>query len=375
MLTDIAFGLFLFCAAVNVGYILYFFRRIFKLSPRNVPAEARLAVSIVVCAKNEAQNLSANLPAILTQDYSAIDGSPMFEVVVVNDCSTDDTAQVLSALQSTYPHLSVVTLAEYDVRTAPGKKFAMSKGIDAARYTGLVFTDADCRPASADWLRAMAAPLAEGKEIVAGFSDFYVRPGALNAFVRFETRHTFLQWATYALAGRPYMAVGRNMACTKASYIRAQSQLRWAKVPTGDDDFLVAGAATATNMGIAIGSEVVTWSEAMPDFKSYFAQKSRHLSAGKYYRPHIKVLLGVYAGSQAAVWLYGFALLFTHFWWAAILVSAVRMLLLMRAMQGAARAAGGRQKMMQLPMLDLAWTLYNFVCSPYVFWKNRQTWT
>src|SRR6185312_16266737 len=109
-----------------------------------------------------------------------------------------------------------------DERNLQGKKFALSYGVVYAKNDWLLLTDADCAPTSNRWLEQMVAPLAAGKEIVAGYGGYNKTWGLLNAFIRWETLHTFLQYSAYSLAGKPYMAVGRNLACTKDILLKAQ---------------------------------------------------------------------------------------------------------------------------------------------------------
>ena len=96
----VLFYLFLFAAVIQVGYALLLFIRVFSLPAAATPVsvQERLPVSIIICAKNEAANLRKNLPLILAQRYSNDAGIPLYEVIVVNDASTDDTEEVLKEL-------------------------------------------------------------------------------------------------------------------------------------------------------------------------------------------------------------------------------------------------------------------------------------
>ena len=116
-----------------------------------MPVSAELPpVSVVIAARNEYENLERNLKAILEQDY------PNFEVVVVNDCSWDDSQKLLEYYQEVYPNLKICKLIEQE-KYPTGKKFALTIGIKAALHEHLVFTDADCQPAGNQWLRGIMA--------------------------------------------------------------------------------------------------------------------------------------------------------------------------------------------------------------------------
>src|SRR5690606_3705047 len=118
---------------------------------------------------------------------------------------------------------------------------------------------------------------AEGKEIAIGYGQYKTEPGLLNSFIRWETVHTFLQYTTYARAGRPYMAVGRNMACTRAAYLKAQASPEWGKLPSGDDDLLVRAAGGKENVAVVANRGAFTITEARKDWSSWIGQKQRHL--------------------------------------------------------------------------------------------------
>src|SRR3954469_23703537 len=134
-----------------VGFILLTVSYFINYWPLNRFKAARLGdngplppVSVIICAKNEDENLSEFLPKVMQQQY------PQFEVIVVNDCSWDNTENVIDELSKTYPNLRKATIKE-DPYYKHGKKFAMLVGIKAATHKHLVFTDADCYPASNEW--------------------------------------------------------------------------------------------------------------------------------------------------------------------------------------------------------------------------------
>src|SRR5690242_2944117 len=96
-----------------------------------------------------------------------------------------------------------------------GKKFPLSMGIKSARYEIVLLTDADCVPASEFWMQKMQDGYYDNKQIVLGYGAFHKKPGMLNKLIRFETFHSALQYLSFALAGLPYMGVGRNLSYKK----------------------------------------------------------------------------------------------------------------------------------------------------------------
>jgi glycosyltransferase involved in cell wall biosynthesis len=366
--------LFILAATIQCVYVLYFFIRIFSLrATKPIAPEFSKPVSIIICAKNEAENLRKNLPLILSQQYYNEAGLVNYEVIVVNDNSTDDTANVLQEMELRYDHLWDVISGE-EGRVLQGKKFALSKGVAHAKHNWLLLTDADCAPASDDWLAHMVAPLATGKEIVAGYGGYYAAKGFLNAFIRWETLHTFLQYSAYALAGKPYMAVGRNLACTKDILLAAQKSDIWNALPSGDDDLLVAIAGNAQNTAIVSNKSAFTRSEAKSTLADWIKQKQRHLSTGKYYKEGSKLLLGAYATAHAALWLCFFVLLFSGFRYVAIIVFSVRCFIYWSLWAMTASKLKEKKLVYLFPLFDFGWMVYNFAFFPYITWKNKQTW-
>ena len=373
----IIFWAFIIAAAIQCRYLFYTFLRVFSLKGYKAQTiHQQKPVSIIICAKNEAENLKKNLPAILSQRYSNETGIALYEVIVINDNSTDDTELVLQDLKRQHAHLKTAVSVTNEGE-AKGKKHALSIGVTIAAYNWLLMTDADCVPASDQWVTLMVAPLAERKEIVAGYGGYYAADGLLNAFIRWETLHTFIQYCSYALSGRPYMAVGRNLACTKDAFLKAQASPSWNALPSGDDDLLVSIAGTADNVAVASDPQAFTYSKAKDTWKEWKAQKQRHLSTGKYYKPATKLSLAIYATSHALLWLLFFALLFMNGSFVVLATGymAFRCLAYWLVWALAARKLREKIPVYLFPLFDLGWMMYNFAFFPYITWKNKKTWT
>ncbi|MEO6833833.1 MAG: glycosyltransferase [Chitinophagaceae bacterium] len=337
---------------------------------------ATLFVSVIICAKNEAENLKSFLPKILAQNYRYLSEAIAFEVVVVNDASDDATGAVLNELATKNRHLKIVTIDAAERRGFPGKKFALSRGIAIASGNWIVCTDADCEPASEMWLHYMVAPFRKDKRIIAGFGGYKRTSGWLNIFIRYETMHTFFSLYAFAKAGLPYMAVGRNMAFTKEDFAKAEANPTWEKLPSGDDDLLVSLCATKQNFDVVAYPESFTWSDAKSSLKEYVAQKQRHVSTGKYYPKKIKALLGLFALSIALWW--PLLLLFCLYSYPNNLLIFVGFLLpimfYVGLMQFGAKQLRERTNLLGWLGFLLCWTIYNVVLAPYILWKNKMHW-
>lgn len=277
-------------------------------------------VSVVICARNEYHNLRRNLPMILEQDY------PEFEVVVVDDCSDDDTAYYLKNLSETYKHLKIVHIYE-NLNFFSGKKFPLSIGIKSAKYEIILLTDADCRPSSPLWIRMMQSNFVTKTEIVLGYGRYEPRKGLLNKLIRFDTVWVAMQYLSYALAGLPYMGVGRNLSYRKSLFYRSNGFIYHYKIKSGDDDLFINKVANSKNTRIEITRESHTISEPKSDFASWFLQKKRHLSTGKHYKFRHKLILSGFIVSQALFFtFFVLSILYYHNINAALSLYALRMI-------------------------------------------------
>jgi glycosyltransferase involved in cell wall biosynthesis len=285
-------------AAIQFFYYLFFYSRLafYRRKKRTEPANP-LPLSVVICAKNEERNLIRNLPSILQQHYQDAWHRKLYEVVVVNDNSDDDTAFTLRHLSPGYDHFRYIDLHQ-SAKGIPGKKYPLTIGIKSAVNDYLVLTDADCRPASTNWLPLMAGALTDGKEIVLGYGAYERAPGLLNKVIRFETFFSGLQYLSFALAGVPYMGVGRNLDYKKELFFRHKGFLSHAHLPMGDDDLFINVAAHKRNTAVAIDPEAITYSIPKTSWPAWIRQKNRHMSAGKHYKLKHQALLGLFSLSQ-----------------------------------------------------------------------------
>ena len=291
-LSTLLFGLFAAATGVQIAFWWGVFARLawFK-QPASPPAPgpAAIPVSVIICARNEAQNLERYLPCVLEQNY------PVFEVLVVDDDSDDGTQQILLDFQKKYARLRVLRVAP---KTTPGKKYALEQGIAAARYEHLVLTDADCQPASLQWLCTMTKYWTPDTEIVLGYAPHRSEPGFLNRCIRFETAHTAMLYFSFALAGWPYMGVGRNLAWRKDIFQRIGGFKRHAHLPSGDDDLLVNAAAHRGNTAVCLAPATFMYSAGKKTWRDWLQQKRRQLGAGNLYRRKHQFALGLFAGTQ-----------------------------------------------------------------------------
>ncbi len=260
------------------AWLLYKYPYPEKREKANLPK-----VSVIVCARNEDENLRKNLPFLFQQQY------PHFEVIVINDRSTDLTAEVLRVYAIRHDNLKVVTITH----ETGNKKLALDAGIKAARTDLILLTDADCRPHGPHWIEAMVNCFDDETDIVLGFSPYTAQSGWLNKIIRFETLYTAFIYGGMNQLGMPYMGVGRNLAYRKKVYEQSTARYKYANTLSGDDDLLVNEMAKWHNTAICAVTDGITWSAPKTDWASWWHQKRRHTSAGNHYKWTTKVLLGL----------------------------------------------------------------------------------
>ncbi len=372
----------MFCTITGIGAIVAaFVQTVYlllaerKSSPKTTsPSRKKPPVSILICARNEGVNLRQRLPGILSQQY------PLFEVVVIDDGSEDETGTVLEELQGRFPHLRYRRISAAE-KAFPGKKGALQIAVQEAAHNLLLLTDADCLPVSPFWIEKTVTALSAEKEIGIGYGPYEAAPGALNTFIRAETLLSFVAVKTFHRFGTHYTAVGRNLCVRKETLRRAMRHPLWMKTLSGDDDMLLRICATRENVAVVSNPQTCVYSPAKDSWAAYRAQKQRHLSTGKYYRLPVKALLFLMNGSHVLGGIMFLPVLFCAllhpcalsitglgFW----LLRTVFFILLMRS---EARAQRENLSFFSLLLFDAAYAFYPLFFAPYIFFKNKQEWS
>jgi cellulose synthase/poly-beta-1,6-N-acetylglucosamine synthase-like glycosyltransferase len=357
---------------IQARYWLGYYRRAAFTPAAAAPVQKDLPpVSVVICARNEAENLARFLPDVLRQDY------PSYEVVVVNDCSEDNTDEVLGSLVREYPHLKI-SFIQKDTGFTHAKKLAILIGIKAAKNELLVFTDADCRPASPNWLREVAATAGgENTDIVLGYGAYIREKSLLNSYIRYETMFIAMQYFGMSMAGKPYMGVGRNMAYRKGFFFESGGFGPHNHIISGDDDLFVNRNARADNCGLMLSHDSFTLSVAAGSVREWIKQKRRHLTAAAYYKNEDKLRLFLEPFSRVAWYglLTAMAVMLAS--WPVLILLAVSRLI-MRAV--ILRRAASRFNEQQLWFISLFFDILAPLVTSFLYLtlrrkgKGRETW-
>lgn len=350
------FVLLIVSAIVQLFYYLGIFSRLAFYKPASASNFSDLPpVSVIIAARNEYKNLEKNLKLILEQDY------PSFEVIVVNDCSWDDSQKLLEYYQEQYPQLKICTLIEQE-KYPTGKKFALTIGIKAAQFQEMIFTDADCIPASNQWLRLMQSKFSTSKEIVLGYSPYKKQNSFLNLFIRFESIFTATAYFSAAILKRPFMGVGRNLAYTRDLFFKHKGFAKHQHILSGDDDLHVNQTATATNVAIQLDPQSFMLSEPKKNFEEYRRQKARHNSTGKYYKFSDQLYLGGYYFSHLLFYVTCVLLLVFNFNWQVVLgIFGFRFLVQTAVFIGILKRLKDIHLVWFIAILDLVYLIYIFI--------------
>jgi glycosyltransferase involved in cell wall biosynthesis len=360
---------------IQVFYFLFYFLRIAFWKPK--VGEPTEGISIVVCAHNALDDLKEHLPLWLGQNH------PQFEVIVVDDRSSDGTYDFLMAEKIKNPLLKVVVV-DQTPGNFNGKKYALTLGIKAAKFDQILLTDADCRPNSEDWARRMGASFDENTQVVLGYSH-YERPkagGLLAMQIAFETLHTGIQYISSALAFRPYMGVGRNLAYRKSFFLSNKGFHGFMDRVGGDDDLFINRYAKKKHTRIMIGEEVLVWSKPAEEWSGYFRQKKRHLYAGRAYAFRDKWRLGIFQGASWLFWpvfaLFGLSyekIDINDYWFMGAAVAVFLRFLIQAVVYSlAAKRFGLKIALWYLPFAEIFYNLFYVIVGLAAQFAKRMKW-
>lgn len=237
--------------------------------------------SVIITAHDKGKELERNLPTILSQNYE-----PGFEVIVVDESSTDDTDDVLTRLKNKFPNLYTTFIPESS-HYLSRRKLALTIGIKAAKNEWLILTDADCQPESSDWLKGMSRYCDGSSDIVLGYTNY---KSDAKLFYRFERLLTACHSMRKAQRGMAYRYNGNNLAIRKSLFMSHNGFIRNLKYLRGEYDFIVNEYASCGHTAaVALEPETFTRQEE-PSRKTwknehlYYMETRRHLKRSLPYR-------------------------------------------------------------------------------------------
>ncbi|MFS4484092.1 glycosyltransferase [Hyunsoonleella sp. 2307UL5-6] len=370
LILDIILYVFAVVVLIQVFFYLYVFGKFAFYKPTNNNKSPNTPVSVIICAKNETENLKAFIPYVINQEYQN------FEIVLINDFSSDDTLEVMEEFALINQNIKIVNVEPVEAFWG-NKKYPLTLGIKAAKHNIVLFTDADCKPISKYWIKEMISKFNSETSIVLGYGAYTkVKNSLLNKLIRFETLTAAISYFSLANLGMPYMGVGRNLAYTKTKFFEVNGFTKHMNIRSGDDDLFVNAAATNSNTQISIAKESFTTSIAKTSLKSWFVQKRRHVSTAKHYRLNHKIILGLSYISNLLFWVLAILLVILwHFPMAILSLILLRMIFVYFIYGKSAKKLNEKDLIILLPFLEiflivsqLAIFISNIISKPK-YWK------
>ncbi len=310
---SITFYFFIVVVAIQFFYYVIVFR-CFAFSKPEKKTANNLSVSVIVCAKNEHENLQKYIPILLEQEYAN------FEIVLIDDASRDDSLEVMEEFEKQNSNIKLIKVENNEAFWG-NKKFALTLGIKAAKFDNLLFIDADCYPNSKNWIQEMSNEFTNDKKIILGYGAYKKIKGSfLNKIIRFETMFVATQYFSWAKLGKPYMGVGRNLAYNRKEFYQVNGFNSHMKLRSGDDDLFINEVSNFDNTSICFSPESFTYSEPKTNFKEWVFQKRRHITTASYYKFFDKMQLSLFYFTQISFILLSIYLMIFEFQWIIVLV-------------------------------------------------------
>ncbi len=365
--------LFLVCCLTGTflihGLFLFFYiRRLAILLPRPNIETYRFdkpeKLAVIIAARNEDQSISRLLNALLNQSY------PGYTIEIVDDYSTDNTAAIVKEFTDKYNFIHY-----HHNAFAQGKKHALRYAIETVNSSLLLFTDADCVPASDNWISSMVNSLAD-KDISLAYGKYREERGFLNKFIQFETGMIAAQYMAFAVRRRPYMGVGRNLMYRRDLFMGSDRFESHNEMRSGDDDLFISQWADGNNTTVNLRQDSFTISDPPQTFLQLFRQKRRHLTTSVKYPFPIQLRLS--AISLSNMYFYLFALAICAFL-PALSLQILAIFILKIALDMVFYQKVFRQLQIShifylFPLLDIALSLYYFILAPFLIFRKTDTW-
>lgn len=253
------------------------------------------SVSVIICTKNEAEKIHDFLPLVLEQQY------PDYEVIVVNDGSTDNTEEEIVNLKKIYKHLQFTNIPEQTIAVSH-KKLAITIGIKTAKNEILIFTDADCRPWTPHWLSNMVESYTPDTEFILGYGGYYSDKHFLSKLIAYDTLTLAIEYFGISEYIKPYMAVGRNMSYKRSSFFNHKGFAGFLHIDSGDDDLLVNCYGSKKNTVIQPSIEAKTMAIPKQNLQDWYYHKNKHLTAFRHYNTKSKIMAAVEPTIRIVFW-------------------------------------------------------------------------
>ena len=353
MIITVLFYIFVVATAIQIIYYLFYSTFIFH-SDNKENKSLSIPISVIICAKNEAENLHKFLPSVINQKYTN------FEIILINDASSDNTLDVMKHFKQENNIIKIVDVKNIEAFWG-NKKYALTLGIKAANNEHLLFIDADCKPISDYWIQKMSNQFSKQRSIILGYGKYQSKKHSLvNVLVRFETLLTAIQYFSYAKLNSPYMGVGRNLAYKKSEFFNVKGFINHMNIRSGDDDLFIQDAANNLNTTICTSLESFTISQAPKTLNEWFRQKRRHVSTANYYKKQHQFFLGLFYISKVVFYTTAITLFFFYPWEIMLPIVLLYFAIQYLIIGISAKKLKEKQLIYFLPFLEILLMLFQF---------------
>lgn len=217
------------------------------------------SVSVLVYSHNQADALLRNLPELFAQQY------PDFEVIVVDDASSDETPDVLKMMEQRNDHF-IHTHMDDEMRTLSRRKLALTLGVKAAHGDIILMTQAQCAPSGERWIESVVRNFTPGINFVLAPVAYENRSGFLSRFFSYDLLQRMLTLFGLTLGVRPYAGWGINLAFRKEVFFTNHNQglSGHLNIYPGEDDLFVANLCTRSNVTVECSAEAMIIDQQSP---------------------------------------------------------------------------------------------------------------
>lgn len=350
---------------IQLYQILFVHLPLARFSFKKVKNEANHPVSVIIYARNHAVALEKNIPELFTQDHAS------FELVIVNDCSWDNTEESLRSLAAAYPQLKIVNVP-VDDRFRRNKKFALSLGIKAAQYEHILFTEADYVPKSKKWIANMQANFSEKTALVLGYVPYPQGSGFWSIFKRFDHFFRAISVFSAALKGKAYSAYGQNVAFTKTTFFSGKGYASHMHLNYGETDFFVNQHATRNNTRLALSPTSYVYTDKAYSYADFLKDAFTRMDIEKEYS--FGTLFRLKSAAISAILFYTsiVVLVILRFKWEWVLgIYLFRLALQYGVYFSIAKRLKHAPILWALPILEPIYYLHNLVLKAAYLIKNK----
>jgi len=272
------------------GAIFFIYCLIFIVFHKKKEATAsleELKISVIIAAKNEQNNIKALIDSLSKQNYS----KENYEVVIIDDHSTDSTSEIANKLARNEINLRTVKATE---KKYLGKRGALQLGIEKSEFEYILITDGDCIVGNS-FLKSFSNKFTENYDFVFGVAPYTQSKSILNKVSCFDNLWVHILTFSFANMGLPYSAAARSFGFNKKAFLKIKGFENTLDTLSGDDDLLLREAIKRKlRIGNINDKDSYVFTKPQESFKKFINQKSRHTSTSNYYLLKTKLTLGLW---------------------------------------------------------------------------------